>query len=65
MHHEAQLLVAVGVLERDQLPDHLHLDRQLLPQLTGDGGLDRLARLLLAAGKLPQPPQQPIFVRGS
>ena len=60
MHHKTQTLVAVSVLEADQLLPHLHRDRQLLHQFAGDGGGDRLTGLLLATRKLPQPPQQPL-----
>jgi len=58
VHHETQALVAVGVLQHDQLLAHLHLDRQLLLQLAANGFGDRLAGLLLAAGEFPQPAQQ-------
>ena len=53
--------MAVGVLHHDQLLAHLHLNRQLLLQLTADRFNDRLTGLLLAAGEFPQPPQQTLI----
>ena len=58
MHHEAQLLVAVGVIHRDQFSADRHRNAQLLLQLAGDAGFDRFALLLFATGELPHPPQQ-------
>ena len=58
VHHKAQTLVAVGVLQGDQLFSHLGFDRQLLLQLAHDGGFDRLTRLLLATGEFPEPSEQ-------
>ena len=58
MHHEAQLLVAVGVINGDQFSAHRHRNAQLLLQLAGDAGFDRFALLLFATGELPHPPQQ-------
>ena len=58
MHHKAQLLVAVGVINGDQFSAHRHRNAQLLLQLAGDAGFDRFALLLFATGELPHPPQQ-------
>ena len=60
MHHKPQALVAVGVLDHDQLLAHRHRDRQLLGQLPLDRGGDRFAFLLLAAREFPQAAQQPL-----
>ena len=61
MHHKAQTLVAVGVLEADQLLTHRHLDRQFFNQFAPNCGFDRLFGLLLATGEFPQPAQQPLI----
>ena len=61
MHHEAQLLVAVGVIHGDQLLAHLHLDRQLFAELAPDAVLNGFPRLLLAAWEFPQPTEETLL----
>ena len=58
MHHKAQTLVAVGVLEADQLLAHRHLNRQFFAQFAPNRGFDRLTAFLLAAGEFPHAAQQ-------
>src|SRR5690606_1204789 len=52
--------VGIAMLHADQRRPHLNVNRQLLLNLTAQCLRQRLTRILLAAGKLPQAPQQPI-----
>ena len=52
MDYKAQLLVAVSVINGDQLSAHSHRNAELLLQLTSDAGFDRFVLLLFATGEL-------------
>ena len=52
--------VTIGMIDRDQMLANFDLDRQLFKNLTLNAGFRRFARFDFAAGKFPQPAEQPL-----